>query len=945
MKTMPFPNALSRAIFFFILCAGSGYLGVKTCPAAETREVAAAYVEGIETLETGDFKKASEDFTRATTADSENADYLRSRGVAGVLAENFPVAIADLERALKLRQDDHEAKLWLSAAYRMSGDPAKGAQIFSFNGVPHNYADMIYNNMAMDYWSSRTNESYDDRVMHKQVPVSAPVKKLFSEAARAYAGRHKATGASANKFVVDRMKASLNRGDWMAAWNDLVVLRRTVPDDVPLRGDAAQCLLGFGDALHAREEFTHVLCITPLWGEGYLGRANAAAMSGDFRRANADLDIASSFSVKVDGARKNIRKLEATPATGDAVEKFSKRILSDASWEDSVGAALALHRGFNMRRLHYDESYQDRIWAMSDAIRANAKSADRHEVLARFIYNHYVVPTIWNGPRAVEQLRPQSAGEREAELERALVSADAALKINPNHANALATKALILYTTGNVGAAEALADKALKIEPRNVRALELKTHILLDRAAQLTAQAAGLRAGHTDTRREERSDGIYTITTHYPPTPEQLAEAARCDAEAAVIRKEAEGLKSRADDVHRKVVPELLKKNAAEKAAALDPDRDDVNRALADASRKHGDAREQKVFTLLAEPLQYTTAVEELKTAWEHILRTAWKSAGESLDSAAQMDPADARVPAYRSVIAAAQQDAAEASRYRTASLALEEARAQLMGTSFVSVNKTPLWLSESGLTILVRQRQGEALTAAGQNDRTLEAYVANLSIEKRVAKDNLWELMPTAMLPDPEGELNTIPEAPSLASLMAWSRLGSARALLALGRAAEAQEQFLAVRAYLTQWPATASDRQTMNVVDSWARLGIAEAAVAAKNYDEAFRLLMSGEGWPWNLPKELEAEKRAVTDKLMAARQQIAEDQVRAQMQMTPEQAQERRQRDDNDQFQKQRDGIAKELQDPNLRPADRRAMESSLAELDRVIAMRKNGNQGSR
>ena len=66
---------------------------------------------------------------------------------------------------------------------------------------------------------------------------------------------------------------------------------------------------------------------------------------------------------------------------------------------------------------------------------------------------------------------------------------------------------------------------------------------------------------------------------------------------------------------------------------------------------------------------------------------------------------------------------------------------------------------------------------------------------------------------------------------------------------------------------------------------------------------------------------------------------------MQMTPEQMRERGQRDENEQFQKQRDGIVKELQDPNLRPADRRAMESSLAELDRVIAMRKNGNQGSR
>jgi tetratricopeptide (TPR) repeat protein len=109
MKTMPYLTALCRAISFFAICAGFVHFGLKTCPAAEIREVAAAYVEGIESLEGGDFQKAANDFTGALNSDNDNGDYVRARGVASVLAENFPAAITDLERALRLRRDDAEA--------------------------------------------------------------------------------------------------------------------------------------------------------------------------------------------------------------------------------------------------------------------------------------------------------------------------------------------------------------------------------------------------------------------------------------------------------------------------------------------------------------------------------------------------------------------------------------------------------------------------------------------------------------------------------------------------------------------------------------------------------------------------------------------------------------------------------------------------------------------
>ncbi len=61
------------------------------------------------------------------------------------------------------------------------------------------------------------------------------------------------------------------------------------------------------------------------------------------------------------------------------------------------------------------------------------------------------------------------------------------------------------------------------------------------------------------------------------------------------------------------------------------------------------------------------------------------------------------------------------------------------------------------------------------------------------------------------------------------------------------------------------------MSVVDSWARLGLAEAAYAARDYAEAFRLLMSGEGWPGRLPPEWEQQRRALSDKVVEARKRL--------------------------------------------------------------------------
>jgi hypothetical protein len=193
-------------------------------------------------------------------------------------------------------------------------------------------------------------------------------------------------------------------------------------------------------------------------------------------------------------------------------------------------------------------------------------------------------------------------------------------------------------------------------------------------------------------------------------------------------------------------------------------------------------------------------------------------------------------------------------------------------------------------------------------------------------------------MLPDPTAEPDSIPNAPTLASLLAWSRLGTAQAMLALGRADEAQKQYTAVRAYLSNWPATATNRETMYEVDSRARLGQAQAAFAAKDYDSAFRQLMTGEGWPGRLPADLEKDRKELSEKVSAALIQSQNDEAAARRRMTPRQLQIEAREQPIQQLRENRDSILAEMKSPDTSDQDKEVLRKSVAELNHMIEQRK-------
>jgi tetratricopeptide (TPR) repeat protein len=863
-------------------------IGLAAPAAAQpAKTAAAAYITGMEALDAGKYREAAAAFSQAVEVDNENIEYIRARGVARVLAEDFQNAIADLQRAIALsRERDREAKVWLAAAYSMSGDPMKGSMYFTHGGdVPAGYANLIYNEMAATYWSSRTHGTYFDKTQNRQVQVNGPVRTKFPEAAHAYVQRHAATDQASAAARADRMQASTAQGDWPAVIKDLSALRRASPDDMALRARWATALLRIGNASDAREEYTRVLSAAPEWAEGYVGRAEAAAILGDARRVNADLRSAAQLGKPADEATKaRIEKLLGGSAADEAPQRFAGSVKSDAAIAQLIEQAVALHRWFNARRIRYDEGYQDRVLAMDLAIRNKPNDPDRPELLARFLQYNSNPPSIWNGVRGGGQkARPQSDADKKREINRAYELAESALKIDPRHINAIATKGWLLYDYGRSNDAWQQSKLGLDVEPRHVRLLRLAAQILVDEAGALEAQANALLAGHTETSRETRSDGVYEVTRHYPPTAAQVAQAQANQARAAALRQDASQKTATADNVHNTVVPGLIKQgddalarndlSGAERALraayTLDCNRNELMQKLAELHKRRGDPFMPNAFLLAAEPLRETTAAPELKAAWEEAMRTAWRSSGEALDRAAALDPADARVPAFRSAVLVQTQQPVEADRARRAAIALEEARAKLTGDSYFSSQPTALGgidAQDAALILLLRLRSGESDIAAGRNERAVEILRANVAIEQRMNRDQIVQLAPSAMLPEPHTGPTVVPEAPTIASVIAMSRIGLGRAYQALGRPNDAREQYQAVRGYMGNWPATSDNSKTLFTADNWAKLGLAESAYASRSYEEAWRLLL--ETPRFNMPEDFVQRRQQLEQKVEAAR-----------------------------------------------------------------------------
>src|SRR5262245_18087044 len=95
------------------------------CAAVRAQSVAGAvpFSQGLDALERADWSAAIAGFDLALQADDDNWAFHLGCGVARVLVEQFPEGQKDLQRALKLKADDFDAKLWRAACYFMANNP------------------------------------------------------------------------------------------------------------------------------------------------------------------------------------------------------------------------------------------------------------------------------------------------------------------------------------------------------------------------------------------------------------------------------------------------------------------------------------------------------------------------------------------------------------------------------------------------------------------------------------------------------------------------------------------------------------------------------------------------------------------------------------------------------------------------------------------------------
>jgi tetratricopeptide (TPR) repeat protein len=400
------------------------------------------------------------------------------------------------------------------------------------------------------------------------------------------------------------------------------------------------------------------------------------------------------------------------------------------------------------------------------------------------------------------------------ELARADSLLDRALAAEPNHVEALMWKAMVRLAQGRHQEAEGLVTQVLARAPNHPEALRLHARFRIRHAGAMAAQAASLRSPtcSSSTTTERRSDGVYEITrtTCTQPTPGDLQRAAALEAQAAEYRRRARQALEAAVRAARGTVDGFLIQAelstwlgqpdqalaALQQAVTLDPKSVEAHEALADFLAKSGQADRAEEQLAVAVNLIHTTAAPYLRLAWARATKQAWQGAKQALAAARQLDPADARAPAYLGVVLLGEGQASEAlAAFRTA-LALEEARLALDEQAQAGGALTRDAL-DFGLPMALRLLAGSILERAGQADAALALYRSNVAYDSRIARPRRLDFLWTAMLPDPKGDPVTPPQPLVAAAPIAQSHVGAGRVLAAQGRTDDARRAYAAAMAF----------------------------------------------------------------------------------------------------------------------------------------------------
>lgn len=832
------PTTFARIILVCI-CFGLLPLKIQAAPASVgITPGLMAYLEGLDALTQGQFPEAVAAFSRALEASGDDPAFVLARGVAETLAEQFQPAIKDFKRYQRLGGKGREAELWTYVAEAMSGTATpehsfpvprslqgrEGASADSQQGQEYSFVSM----------PGHMIQGRDDY-------PTAYASFVYYEMAGSYGKARKSSGNTKTGFVRENMvkaghwfaKRFLKRPDlapahfarakqlhetrhFDAALREIEFARAAYPADPDVLYIFADCWLSLGRPATARREFTISLTGRTDFAAAYLGRAMAAARWGDSRRTRADLDVAAkldaSATKKARSPIENELKKHQVEGTADqCLTALVQASQAGAPLDQLIDLAAKVHKAMGERRLRYDETYQDKLRILEDAVRARPKNPDNLANLAE-----YILAESDNRGESVEPRREllyyRWQESKEKERLRAIDVLNRALSLNPKHVKALIQKAIALSMLKRYDEAEQLADQALTLSGNDPDALRLYAKFRSMRANQYSAEAMSLRQTEctSSTSTETRYDGIYevTTTTCYPPSSADLERADQLDAAAAGLREKARSAMEAAIKAARGTVDRYLIQadldlwsgnyDAAQQtlmdAVKLYPESLEAQDALVDFYAKTGQKVKSEEQQFIARQLIHTTAAPMLRLAWDQITKTAWQGTRSRLAAARQIDPADARIPAYFGVALEEEGKTKEAIPAFWVALALEEARLRLDEPSTNNgalLTRTPL---DFGLAIQCRFHLAHFLEQGGKQQEGIDQYLASLRYELRMQPGwESWQMF-TAMLPDQEPEKGTGLLAPvNAATLMAEAHLHAGKLLASMGKQNGATEQFSA--------------------------------------------------------------------------------------------------------------------------------------------------------
>jgi tetratricopeptide (TPR) repeat protein len=803
--------------------------------AAIPSNAATPYIEGLDALNEGHWPEAAAAFTRALDAAGDNPDIVLARGVANTLAEDFPKALKDLERTKRLGYRGREPELWTYVTEAMSGlitvpDHALGG---GPRGIPSDspvvvsipghiaqghddytteYGSFIVYRLGMEYQKHRL--PVDSGGSGNPAGTKGPqMRQAMLKASQLFAEKNYRRPELASISVSRAKQAS---GGKVTQGNMAHVERALAanPGDADAHYQAGKAWLDAGRPTSARKEFTIASTFKTDFPDAYVGRATAAAQQGDESRMESDLAVYKKAGwLSTRSTRSAVEsELGGKKVKGSPDSLFKE--LQDASrsgqpMEQLVAMASKLHRVMGEQRLRYDEIYQDRLRVLDDAVRDNPKNPDKLVDLATYIVEEAdnrgekVEPR-----RAVQPYRFQTS--REQELQRAIQIADQALSLNSKHVGAIMQKAWALTFLKQYNQADKLADQVLELAGNNPDALRLYGKFRAMRANQLSNEAWGLRQERcsSSSHDETRSDGVYRVTTTacYPPSQADLQRAAQLEAMAAELRRRARAAMEKAASVTKGTVEGFLiladlalwdgktaeAQGYLEQAVKRDPKSLEAQDRLVQHYAQTGQQEKAEEQQLIAANLVQTTVAPLLRMASKSAEKTAWQAAKSYLARAGQIDPEDARIPAYLGVVNEGDEKLDDAAAHYRTALALEEARLQLdelKPETGAALGRDAL---EFGLAIQARFHLARLAEQKGKQAEALDQYQAVLGYEKRMSRGFESREMFSAMWSDQHPDKGAVVMAPkNAATLVADAHLRTGKFLSAMGKHDESIEHF----------------------------------------------------------------------------------------------------------------------------------------------------------